>query len=202
MLGNQFQIITQIDGSPFLVKWDIVVQQNLWAQFAVTPRNPTLQPNIALIIAQLPGLLNPAVGQEVDITQLSTLVQQIDPNTFVTGNAIVAGDPDSIGFSTALAGTYFPSLTPTAANGRFTNLTVSILNLVLMNPSTASVVHGGNTLQFAPIGGKGVFSYALVSGGGSINASTGLYTSGAAGTDVVQVTDSLSNVATATITVT
>lgn len=202
MLGNQFQVITQVDGSPFLVKWDIVAPQSLWAQFAVTPRNAAITPNIAAIIAQLPALLNPGVGQEVDITALSTLVQQIDSNTVVTGNAVVAGSATGIGFSTSLGGNYTPTLSPSAANGRFTNLTISITNLVLLTPSTASVVHGGNTLQLSTVGGKAAMTYAMVSGAGSVNAVTGLYTSAGAGTDVVQVTDSLGNTAQATITVT
>jgi hypothetical protein len=202
MLGMQYQIITQIDGTPFLIKWDIIVEQPLWTQFAVTPLNPTIAPNIAAIIAQLPGLLDPGAGQEVNITSLATLVQQIDPNTVVTGNAIVAGDPDGIGFATSLTGDYFPTLSPTVANGQFDDLTISILNMVLANPSQASVVHGGNNFTFSALGGKAAYAWSMISGGGSIVSGTGVYTSGVAGTDVIEVTDSLGNTATATITVT
>ena len=64
-----------------------------------------------------------------------------------------------------------------------------------------SVVHGG-TIQFTGLGGYGTLTYSMVSGAGSINSSTGLYTSASAGIDTVQVTDSLSNTAIAVITVT
>jgi hypothetical protein len=68
---------------------------------------------------------------------------------------------------------------------------------------TLAIVNG-NTASFSALGGYGTKTYTLTTNvsGGSVNSSTGLYTAGSTpGTDVVTVTDSLGNVANATITV-
>jgi alpha-tubulin suppressor-like RCC1 family protein len=59
-----------------------------------------------------------------------------------------------------------------------------------------------NTAPFSGVGGIPPYSFSLVSGSGSIDASTGLYTAPAlSGTDTVRVTDSLGFTADAVITV-
>ena len=73
-----------------------------------------------------------------------------------------------------------------------------------LSPPSASVVPKGSQ-GFTASGGSGGYNYALQtnSSGGSINSSTGAYTAGTTGSvvDVVQVTDSKSNTATANVTV-
>ncbi len=82
---------------------------------------------------------------------------------------------------------------------------VTVTAGVSISPATASVSPRGS-LGFVASGGSGIgFAWSLVTNGsgGSINASTGAYTAGATGSvvDVVKVTDSLGNTATANVTV-
>jgi hypothetical protein len=77
---------------------------------------------------------------------------------------------------------------------------------IVISPTTASVAPGG-AQAFTATGGSGTgFAWSLSTNasGGSIGATTGLYTSGSTGgvTDVVQVTDSAGAFATRNVTVT
>ena len=61
----------------------------------------------------------------------------------------------------------------------------------------------GSSFSFSATGGKTPYNYTVVSGGGSMNAATGLYTApGGAGSAVVRVTDDLMNTRDAAVTVT
>lgn len=208
MYGSTSYTITQIDGTSFIVFWDQVIEEPLYIKFTATSLDGIHAPNIAGILQQLPEIYMPGVFAEVNINQLATLVQQIDPNTLVTNS----------GFSTSSGGTYTATLTPTAKNYQFqvaSNTTI-ILSMILTAPNavpvivsgvvtqtTVSIVHGiSHTLQFTGLGGYGTYTYS-VTGTGTINSSTGLYTAPAsAGTDTVMVTDSLSNTAISVVTIT
>jgi len=107
MFGTTSYVITQVDGSPFVVLWDVVVTKNLFVSFTVTSINGTVAPNIAAIRAQLPTLFVPGVNAEVNINELATLVQDIDSNTLVT----------NAGLSLAL--TQILTLSGVAASGQF-----------------------------------------------------------------------------------
>lgn len=107
MRGETSFNITQADGSLFTVLWDTVVTQNLFIAFTATSINGIVQPNVAAILAQLPGLITPGVFTEVNVNEIATLVQQIDPNTLVT----------SCGVSTGL--TQIATLSGVAASGTF-----------------------------------------------------------------------------------
>lgn len=91
MKGSTTFTITQVDGSLFVIKWDIVVPQNLFIQFTATSINGSTAPNIAGIRAGLPAIFLPGVNQDVNINTLSTLVQQIDSNTLVTNAGFTLG---------------------------------------------------------------------------------------------------------------
>jgi len=76
---------------------------------------------------------------------------------------------------------------------------------IAITPASPTVSSGGTT-TFSATGGTGIgYTWSLSSNpsGGTINASTGIYTAGAAGgvTDVVKVTDSASNTATTNVAV-
>lgn len=207
--GASSYTITQIDGTFFNVYWSSVVSENLFIKFTANSLDGINAPNIAGIQSYLVSNFTPGVSVEVNINQLSTLVQQEDPNTMVT----------SPGFSTSAAGSYTNTLTPSSLNKQFfiSSANIIALPIILSAPggsqtivsglvttTTVNVAHGGNTIQFTPLGGFGIAvsnPYVLTSGTGSVNSS-GLYTSSTAGTDVVTFTDSLGNLATATITVT
>lgn len=91
MFGSISYVITQVDGSAFIVQWDLVSTQNLFIQFTATSIDGVNPPNIAAIVAGLPSIFTPGVSAEVNITTLGTLVQMIDPNTLVTLAGFSAG---------------------------------------------------------------------------------------------------------------
>lgn len=216
MFGAQTFVITQVDGSLFTVLWDNVILENLFIKFNVTSINGTGIPAIAAIVTGLPNILVPGVFAEVNINELGTLVQQIDPNTLVTAS----------GFDISSGGSFSNMiLLPAAKNKQFFLQSSQIIVLpMIVSPatggqlvvsgssiiSTAIVVHGGNSLTFSTAGGYGAdhsgssphLTYAVISGAGSIVSTTGIYTSAGIGTDVVQVTDAIGNTAICTISVT
>jgi len=101
LFGSTQLVLTQIDGTPFVVKWDTTSAQALFIKFTATPLDGVTPVNIANILSQLPTKFVPGVNQEVNVNALATIVQQIDPNCLVT----------NAGFSTSLGGAYTPTLT-------------------------------------------------------------------------------------------
>jgi len=212
MYGSQSYNVSQPNGVGFTVYWDNVTTQNLFIEATLSSIDGVNVPNYLGIVnasTGLPKTYAPGVYQEVDITSLGTAIQAIDPNALVTG----------AGFCTTYNGVYANTLQPSTKNKQFVVLAANIIltPVVLVAAggalsvsggegsstyvSTANIAHGGNTIQFSVWGGYGTMTYAMTSGAGSINSSTGLYTSSTAGTDVVHVTDGLGNTATCTITV-
>ncbi len=217
MFGDVTFVITQVDGSFFTVQWDNVASEDLFMQFTINSINGTGIPNIAAIREGLPTIFMPNVFEEVNINELATLVQQIDPNSLVTlaGFDITSGG----GFTNKI-------LQPSAKNKQFVVTSENIIILpMLVAPatggqltidggdnvvSTALVANGGANLAFSTLGGYGAdhsgvdphITYTVDSGDGSIVSTTGIYTSGMAGVDVVKATDALGNIAICTITVT
>lgn len=79
--------------------------------------------------------------------------------------------------------------------------TVTINAALAVNPSSKTVAVN-NTYTFGTTGGVAPFTFTMVSGGGSINSGSGLYTAPAtSGSAVIRVTDSLSNTATSAVTI-
>jgi len=196
MFGTQTYAITQADGTQFIVSWDDVESENLFIKFTATSINGTTPPDLAAIRAGLPTLFVPGVAAEVNINQLATYVQQIDPNCLVT----VAG------FSTTSGGSYTNTLTPSAKNKQFSVTSENIIiTPMILSPTTVSVPTSA-TQQFTGLGGFGTLTYSISvnNSGGSINSSTGVYTAGTTPdvTDTIEVTDSLANTATAQAAVT
>lgn len=72
--------------------------------------------------------------------------------------------------------------------------------ITIAPPSTTVAVNG--TIQFTSQGGTGTKTYSVVSGGGSVNATTGLYTAPATtGSAVIRVTDIRSTFAEASVAI-
>lgn len=109
MFGAQTFVVTQVDGTPFTIKWDDVQPEDLWIQFTATGLDGVNPPNTAAILAQLPVLFVPGVNEQVNINDLATIVQQIDPNTLVTG----------AGFSLTEMGSYTDTLEPSTKKNQF-----------------------------------------------------------------------------------
>lgn len=205
MKGDAINIITQVDGSLFVVRWDYVVSEDLYIKFTVSSLNGTNAPDIVSIRAGLVADFVPGVNAQVNINDLATVVQSIDPNTLVT----------SSGFSLTSGGSFTPTLSPSAQNKQFhvTSPDIIIIPMQMSSPNsrvsvavgvvvvTLTIGSGGQHETFTGLGGFGTLTYTVVSGAGAINSSTGVYTSAGTGTDVVRVTDGQSNTADATITV-
>lgn len=84
MFGQTNYNVIQIDGNTLTVSWDIVAPINIFISFTATSINGVNQPNIAGIKSGLVTNFIPGVFKEININQLATYVQQIDPNTLVT----------------------------------------------------------------------------------------------------------------------
>ncbi len=76
---------------------------------------------------------------------------------------------------------------------------INFFDVLTLSPSTSSITIA-NTQTFVPSGGKGPFTFSRV-GVGSINSSTGVFESSVSGSSVIQVQDSIGNVAQANISV-
>lgn len=107
MYGTTTYTIIQVDGSPFTLKWDTVVTQNVFIAFTATSINGSTAPNIEAIRSGLVTSFIPGVNEEVNINTLATSVQAIDSNTLVTNS----------GFS--LAFIQIATLSGVAASGTF-----------------------------------------------------------------------------------
>lgn len=193
MFGSVSYTITQLDGSSFIVLWDIVIPQNLFIKFTATSLDGINPPNVALIRSGLVTSFVPGVFEKVNVNDLACRVQEIDPNTLVT----------NAGFSLLATGPFTTTLTPSAKNRQFVVSSPNIIIIpMIMTPSSATVATLG-TKQFTGLGGFGAISYAMFANptGGSVNGS-GLYTAGAVpGTDIVRASDTQGNFVDATVTV-
>jgi uncharacterized protein YjdB len=113
-----------------------------------------------------------------------------------------------LGTIDSLTGLYTAPSTNTVANiivtDSFRNTSsssITVTSALSLNPAIANLIVNGNQ-TFSVSGGTGPYTYSILSGGGSINSTTGVFTAPAtAGSVVVQVTDSLSATATSTVTV-
>jgi uncharacterized phage protein gp47/JayE len=109
MKGSQSHTIVQLDGSPFTIYWDTVAPEDLFIQFNASSINGVDAIDAVYIANQLAIKFAPGVYKSVNINELATLVQEIDPNCLVTG----------AGFCLTVGGTYTNTLTPTAKNNQF-----------------------------------------------------------------------------------
>lgn len=187
MVGSVTFNVLQQDGTYFTIYWDNATSEALPIKFTATSIDGVNAPKLAQILAGLPSIFVPGVAQEVNINQMATLVQQIDPNTLVTD----AGFPVA---TTATPSTKAKYFVVQQAN-------IYITPPVLL-PSTVTL-QVSQTQQFTPYGGSQAgWTYSLTQNetGGSIDVD-GLYTAGATpGTDIVQAEDGDGNTCTATVT--
>lgn len=109
MFGGESYNITQVDGTIFTVYWDEVEQEDVWIKFDAQSLNGIDPPDTARILAELPELLVPGVNEQLNANMLSTLVQEIDPNTLVLNAE----------FSYTELGVYSAALSPSAKNKQF-----------------------------------------------------------------------------------
>lgn len=136
----------------------------------------------------------------VDVSSVPNVLGLI----YVTSNTLQTGGSVPVTFS--WNENYQPILSPSTKQFQFAVSEQNIIALPMqLIPVNSKVVHG-NTETFTGLGGYAPLTYALSvnNSGGSINATTGVYTAGASTgtTDTVKVTDAFGNTATTTVTVT
>lgn len=121
MKGSETYTITQVDGSPFIVKWDEVTPEDLYIEFDAESINGVDPIDDAGIKDYLVENLTPGVFETVDINHLATLVQAFDPNCLVT----------NAGFADNGGGPFTDTLEPTGKNYQFTvdaaNINITVI---------------------------------------------------------------------------
>jgi len=124
----------------------------------------------------------------------------VSPYTFsiVSGGGAINS---SSGAYTAPATAGSATVRVTDGMGNISDSTVTINAALLISPLTATISSSG-TQSYSATGGVSPYSYSILSGPGSINSSTGLYTAASAGSVTVRVTDSLGNTSNGSLTVT
>ncbi len=123
----------------------------------------------------------------------------VSPYTF----SIVSGGgsiDSSSGLYTAPATAGSVTVRVTDGRGNTSNSAVTINAALAISPSSATISSTG-TQAYSATGGVSPFIYSIVSGPGSINSSSGLYTGASVGSVTVRVTDSLSNTSDGMLTV-
>ncbi len=100
LYGGVTYVVTQADGSQFVVKYDTVAEQNLFIQFTATSISSSIGvPKIASLIEYIPVNWAPGVYQDLNINQLGTYVQAIDSNTLVTNPGLSNGETQILNLS-------------------------------------------------------------------------------------------------------
>lgn len=113
MKGSQTYDVTQTDGTIFTVKWDNVTAEDVYIKVHITSMNGIDSIDSANIKTEIAARLAPGVYERLDVNELATLVQGIDPNALCT---FPAGD----GFGYTGGGTFYTNLLPSAKNKQFT----------------------------------------------------------------------------------
>jgi hypothetical protein len=194
MKGDETFEITQVDGSPFIVRWDEVVTENLFIKFTATSLDGDTPVDYDAIKDYLIENFVPGVNEKVNTNKLGTDVQNADPNAFISSD----------GFSTSAAGVYTETLSPSSKQNQFVLSEANIIILPILTNISAVSIGTEETQFFSAKGGFGTYVWSLEQdeSGASLNTSTGEYEAGnSTGTDIVRVTDGQGNFAEITITV-
>lgn len=85
MKGNESYTIIEVDGNPFVVNWDYVSLEEIYIKFNVKSIDGNTPVDVAKIQTELPQVFTTSVSQEININELVTKVNEIEPNALVTG---------------------------------------------------------------------------------------------------------------------
>jgi hypothetical protein len=99
MYGDETYTITQVDGSPFVIRWDEVITRELFVFLTVTPIDGVTLPEIDAIKDGIVAALVPSVYETVNINSLATAVQAIDSNALVTNAGFSSGAEQTLNLS-------------------------------------------------------------------------------------------------------
>jgi uncharacterized phage protein gp47/JayE len=112
MKGANTYVVAQEDGSPFVVAWDDVELESVYLKLTLTSLDGLNPPDVAAIQTKIAERYAPGVYARVNVNELATIVQGIDPNALMVPTA---GD----GFALDVAGPYEAKLSPSAKNKQF-----------------------------------------------------------------------------------
>jgi hypothetical protein len=121
MKGSVTHIITQADGSEFIVRWDVVDPEDLYIEFDAHSMNGVDAIDTAYIKTQLVERLHFGVYDRADINEIATMVREIDSNCLVTGAGVALSG----------GGPFYGDLLPSAKNRQFTldaaNISITVV---------------------------------------------------------------------------
>lgn len=162
----------------------------------------TIQSKVQAISGLSSALVTGSIASQTLTFNLSSITN-VQALIYVSTNGLLTSGSAAISFSYNEG--YSNTLIPTAKSLQFAVSSNNIIILpMILSPSSVTVTHSG-TQTFVGLGGYGTYSYVLTTNNssGSIDGSTGVYTAG--GTfpvvDIITVTDSFGNQATATVNV-
>ncbi|WP_291515516.1 glycine-rich protein [Bdellovibrio sp. ArHS] len=155
--------------------------------------------NTAMAIVTVNPALSLSPASKTLVTQTSFQFSAsggVPPYTYSSDQGTVASD------GTLTAGSSIGSghVTVTDALGNTSSSSVSLVAPLSLN-ADRNLIATTNSLTVTASGGLAPYVYAIQSGAGTVNSSTGLYTPSSAGVVVIKVTDALLNVATTSVTV-
>lgn len=204
MRGAKSYVISQVDGTSFVVNWDDVSLENLFIKLNVEPIDPLVPIDYNKIRNELGSKLNIEIGGTANINEVACEVQNIDSNTLV----------DTGGLSLLPAGPFTNKLSNSSKAKKFSvSYSTVIITPMIILPQAAQVAGGPTPASrtFIAYGGYGTYTWSIlidnsgVSGSPATITSDGFYTAGT-GTqnvaDTIQVVDGLGNIATVTVEVT
>lgn len=192
---NHFKIV-------LLILFSILIASCKGASDGSAPSEPSLSPPTEEApVSQLK--LTPATKDIiVNSTHTFTAEGGAPPYTFsmFSGSGVLIPSVSDASYTApATAGSAVILLTD--SQGSTVTSSVSIYSVVQVSPTTQTLSLSA-TLNLSATGGLPPYAYSIVSGGGSLNGLTGLYTAPAVGTTaVLRVSDSLGQSSDTTITV-
>lgn len=99
MRGDESYIVLQDDGTPFVVRWDEVLNRNVFIKMTLTSIDGVVAPGVSAIREGLVENYQPGVNQNLNINAVATAVQQIDPNALVTNEGLSDGTDQELTLS-------------------------------------------------------------------------------------------------------
>lgn len=115
MKGDEQVSITQVNGVPFVVKFDRPVYENLYASLTITSLDPAHAIDDEWLKQQIFANILYKIYQPADFTAITTLVKTLDPLAVVTAGGV-----------SKTAGSYVGYVYPTSIQNRFIMSTTRI----------------------------------------------------------------------------
>lgn len=179
--------------------------------------------NIQSALRSITGLGSVTVAGTTSVGPFTVTMAGVTNPFLIGANTVTLLTAGSAAITLGFFSNYTSTATPAAGNGQFSIVASEVvvvstllagaptfLGIVYNINSTTGVVtnttlaiSAADTFTFLGLGGYGALKYSISSGGGStIDADSGVYVAGSAGTDTITVTDVLGNSAFCTVTVT